>query len=290
MKPSPFIYHDPKTLAEATDLLGRLENARLLAGGQSLMPMMNFRFVQPDHLIDLNGIDPLFELRAEGDRMSFGAMVRQRTLERTPEVRRSFPIVPLALGHVGHLQTRNRGTIGGSLSHFDPSAELCNIAALFDAELVLAAKHGERVLSFAEFGLGYLTTAIQPNELLREIRLRAWPAGHGYAFEEFALRHGDFAVCAVSCVMLLRPAGDIGQVAIAVSGVDTAPVRLREAEQALIGQRPNHETYRAAGEIAGRLEAMSDTYVTADYRRHLARILTYRALEGAVARATRRAA
>src|SRR3546814_4826629 len=134
MKPSPVTYRDPKTLAEATDLLGRLENARLLAGGQSLMPMMNFRFVQPDHLIDLNGIDQLFELRAAGDRVSFGAMVRQRTLESAAEVRRSFPIVPLALAHVGHLQTRNRGTFGGSLSHFDPSAELCNLAALFDAE------------------------------------------------------------------------------------------------------------------------------------------------------------
>lgn len=290
MKPAPFAYHDPKTLAEAVDLLANLENARLLAGGQSLMPMMNFRFVQPDHLIDLNGVESLFAIRAEGERMSFGAMVRQHTLETAAEVRRHFPIMPLALSHVGHIQTRNRGTFGGSLSHFDPSAELCNLAALFDGELVLAKKGGERAVRFADFGLGYLTTAIQPDELLREIRLRPWPADHGYGFEEFALRHGDFAVCAVSCLLLMRPSGEIAQAAIAVSGVATTPVRLREAEQALVGQRPGHESFRAAGEIAGKLEAMSDSYVTAEYRQHLARILTYRALESAAARLTRRAA
>ena len=283
MKPSPFVYHDPTTVAEVGDLLSRLEDARLLAGGQSLLPMMNFRVVQPSHLIDLNNVAELSFLRQGPERIAMGALTRQRFLERSPEVRALCPIVPLALSHVGHRQTRARGTIGGSLCHFDPSAELCNLAALFEAELVLASKGGERVVPFEEFAVGYLTTAIEPNEFLHEVRFRVWPHNHGYAFEEFSMRHGDFAICAVSCLMCLGAAGEIDAVAIAVSGVSPVPVRLRTAEAMAVGQMPGHELFRAAGMLAAEIEAMSDAYVTADYRRHLARVLTYRALESAAA-------
>jgi aerobic carbon-monoxide dehydrogenase medium subunit len=245
--------------------------------------MMNFRVVQPSNLIDLNNVAELSFLGERPEGIAIGALTRQRFLERSPEVRALCPIVPLALSHVGHRQTRARGTIGGSLCHFDPSAELCNLAALFDAELVLASKGGERVVPFEEFAVGYLTTAIEPTEFLREIRFPTWPADHGYAFEEFSMRHGDFAICAVSCLMRLGAGGEIAALAIAVSGVSPVPVRLRAAEELAVGQVPGHELFRAAGVLASEIEAMSDAYVTAEYRRHLARVLTYRALESAAA-------
>ncbi len=281
MKPALFKYHDPRTIAEAVDLLATHEDARVLAGGQSLVPMLNFRFVQPGHLIDLNGVEELNFIGRAGEGLSFGAMTRQRTLERSGGVADVAPIIPLALRHVGHRQTRARGTIGGSLCHFDPSAELCNLAALFDARLVLASKGGERELAFVDFGLGYLSTAAEPGELLKEIRFGHWPAGHGFAFEEFSMRHGDFAICAVSCLSTLRPSGEIDDIAISVSGVSPTPVRLREAEASMKGREPGRDVFRAAAEKASELEAMSDAYVTAAYRKHLARILTFRALEKA---------
>jgi carbon-monoxide dehydrogenase medium subunit len=281
MKPAPFTYHDPRTIEDAVSLIAEHEDARLLAGGQSLVPMLNFRFVQPAHLIDLNGVEALNFISRAGDDVTIGAMTRQRTLERSSGIADVAPIIPLALSHVGHRQTRARGTLGGSLCHFDPSAELCNLAALFDAELVLARKGGERRVRFSQFGLGYLSTAAAPDELLKEVRLKHWPHGHGFAFEEFSMRHGDFAICAVSCLVTLRASGEIDDIAIAVSGVSPTPVRLREVEVAMRGQRPSRDLFRAAAEKASALEATSDAYVTAAYRKHLARILTFRAIEKA---------
>ncbi|MYZ48584.1 FAD binding domain-containing protein [Propylenella binzhouense] len=290
MKPSPFTYHDPQSVAETAAILSEVEDCRLLAGGQSLMPMMNFRFVQPSNLVDLNGVRELAFVREDAGRIAFGAMTRQRTLERSAGLRESCPIIPLALSHVGHRQTRARGTIGGSLCHFDPSAELCNLAALHEAELVLARRGGERALPFAEFGVGYLTTAVEPDEFLREVRFRRWPQGHGYAFEEFAMRHGDFAICAISCLVTLAPSGAVDDIAIAVSGVGAVPFRLGEAEASARGERPGHDLYRALATAASKVEAMSDSYVSAGYRQHLARILTYRAVKSAVENAGMRAA
>ena len=281
MKPAPFTYHDPGSIAEAVDLLAKHEDVRLLAGGQSLVPMMNFRFVQPAHLVDLNGVEELNFVGRAGADMTLGAMTRQRTLERSSGIAEFSPVIPLALRHVGHRQTRARGTVGGSLCHFDAAAELCNLAALFDAELVLAKKGGERRLRFSDFARGYLSTAVEPGELLTEIRLQHWPHGHGFAFEEFAMRHGDFAICAVSCLATMHASGEIAEIAIAVSGVSPEPVRLHDVEAAMKGQRPSRDLLRMAAETAGALEAMSDAYVTAAYRKHLARILVFRALEKA---------
>jgi carbon-monoxide dehydrogenase medium subunit len=284
MKPARFAYHDPATLADALALLAEKEDSRLLAGGQSLMPMMNFRFVQPAHLIDLNRVEGLDVIKVEGSSLTLGAMARQRQIQNDAAVRQACPIMLEALSHVGHRQTRARGTIGGSLSHFDPSAELCNMAALHDAELVLARKGSERTLAFGDFGLGYLTTATEPDEMLREVRLKRWPQPHGYAFEEFAMRHGDFAICAVSCLLTLTGRGTIDNIALAVSGVAPVPQRLRTFEAHARGQAPSHELYRKAATQAAAIEATSDAYTTADYRRHLARIFTYRAMQTAVAR------
>jgi carbon-monoxide dehydrogenase medium subunit len=284
MKPARFTYHDPAAIADVLTLLAEHEESRLLAGGQSLMPMMNFRFVQPAHLIDLNRVEELGFIRADADTLALGAMTRQRQIQRDANVQQACPIMIEALSHVGHRQTRARGTIGGSISHFDPSAELCNMAALHDAQFVLARKGSQRTLGFDQFARGYLTTAIEPDEMLQEIHLHRWAKPQGFAFEEFAMRHGDFAICAVSCLVTLTGSGDIDAVAIAVSGVAPTPQRLRSFEAMARGQTPGHALYREAALKAAAIEAMSDAYTTADYRSHLARVLTYRALEKAVAR------
>jgi carbon-monoxide dehydrogenase medium subunit len=202
-------------------------------------------------------------------------------------VERAFPIMHEALKHVGHRQTRNRGTFGGSLCHLDPSAELVNMAALHDGVLEAASSGKRRTIKMTDWVSGAMTHSLAPGELLTTIELRAWPAGHGYAFEEFARRHGDFAIAAVGCLITLDTSGTIGRAALCVSGFGPAPVRVEAAERLLTGEQPSHEVFRAAAVAAEELDAMSDVYVTSAYRKHLARILTYRALERAVARAMR---
>jgi aerobic carbon-monoxide dehydrogenase medium subunit len=287
MKPPPFAYHDPTTLDEAAELLGRLDNALPLAGGQSLMPMLNFRVVAPDHLIDLNRIEALSYIAFANGSGRFGAMTRQRDLEFSPDVKRAFPIMHEALKHVGHRQTRNRGTFGGSLCHLDPSAELVNMVALHDGVLEAASSGKRRTIEMTDWVSGAMTYSLAPGELLTAIELRTWPEHHGYAFEEFARRHGDFAIAAVGCLLTLGTNGHIEKAALCVSGLGPAPMRVEAAERLLVGEQPSHEVFRAAAEAAEALEAMSDVYVTSAYRKHLARILTYRALERAVAGAMR---
>jgi carbon-monoxide dehydrogenase medium subunit len=290
MKPPPFVYHDPATVAEATELLGRLDNAVVLAGGQSLMPMLNFRVVTPDHLIDINRITPLSHISIVGPLCRFGAMTRQRDLEFSADVTRVFPIIPEALQHVGHRQTRNRGTFGGSLCHLDPAAELVNLVALHDGVLQATNRAGARPIRMADWITGIMTHSMEPGEMLAGIDLRIWPQGHGYAFEEFARRHGDFAIAAVGCLIDLAADGTIARAALCVSGLGPAPVRVTKAERLLVGQLPSHEAFRAAAVEAEAIDAASDIYVSGAYRQHLARILTYRALERAVARGHERRA
>src|SRR5262249_40742818 len=160
--PAPFTYHDPRTVAEACDLLATHENARLLAGGQSLMPMMNFRYVMPDHLIDLNKVGELAYIRIENGTLRIGAMTRQRALEVSIQIGECCPILHAALAHVGHRQTRNRGTLGGSLCHLDPSAELVNVTALLDGTVHAVSSRGTRDLAFSDFAAGYMTTNLAP--------------------------------------------------------------------------------------------------------------------------------
>jgi carbon-monoxide dehydrogenase medium subunit len=284
MKPPPFVYHDPSTVDEAAELLARLENAVALAGGQSLMPMLNFRVVAPDHLVDLNGIEALSFIDIADGVGRFGAMTRQRNLEFSPDVARAFPIMQEALRQVGHRQTRNRGTFGGSLCHLDPSAELVNMVALHDGVLEAASHKGRRRIAIADWTAGIMTNALAPGELLAGIELKTWPAGHAFAFEEFARRHGDFAIAAVGCLVTLAANGTIEKAALCVSGIGPAPVRVVAAERLLAGAKPSHEALRDAAVEAEALDAMSDAFVSGRYRKHLARILTYRALERALAR------
>lgn len=284
MKPAPFTYHDPKTVAEAADLLGRLENARVLAGGQSLMPMMNFRYVMPDNIIDINGIAELAYIRNSGGKLSFGAMTRQREIEFSDEVKAACPIITEALHWVGHRQTRNRGTIGGSVCHMDPSAEMCAVTALLDGTLTARSNSGERKIAMAEFGQGFMSTALTEAEMLTDITVPLWPKGHGYAYEEFARRHGDFAIAA-SGVLVEVAGGTIKRASIVVSGVRPNPVRLTAAETALVGQKPSDKLAEDVAVEAGKIDAMEDAYVTADYRKHLGQVMVKRALKRAFARA-----
>jgi len=285
MKPAPFIYHDPRSLNEAVGMLASLDNARVLAGGQSLMPMMNFRYVMPDHLIDLNKVGALAYLRFEGAALHIGAMTRQRELELSAEIGARCPLLHEALAHVGHRQTRNRGTIGGSLCHLDPSAELVNVTALLGGTLHAASPRGARDIAFAEFAAAYMTTSLEADELLAGITLPLPDRRCGYAFVEFARRHGDFAIVACSALLGLDRNGDIKEAALALSGLGHAPVRPAAIERALIGQKPAGAAFKAAAAEAAKLDATADAYVTAVYRQHLARVLTFRALEQAARRA-----
>ncbi len=286
MKPPPFSYHDPRTVADVIGLLSTLENAKLLAGGQSLMPMLNFRYVQPDHIIDLNRVEGLSYIRETADGMEVGAMTRQRDLEFSELVERRFPLIHEAIPSIGHRQTRNRGTIGGSLCHLDPSAELVSCAMTLDAHVVVEGPGGRREIAFKNFPAGYLTPAVEPDEVLTAIRFEAWPAGHGYAFEEFARRHGDFAIVSAAVLLLVDGAGRITRAAVTLGGMGTAPVRASELEAALIGTAPDTEFLRKACESCRGFEALDDVHAPASYRQHLATVMSRRALQKAYARAT----
>jgi carbon-monoxide dehydrogenase medium subunit len=285
MKPAPFKYHDPRSVADLTGLLATLENAKLLAGGQSLGPMLNFRFVMPDHLIDLNRIPELAYVRREKDVLEIGAMTRQRALEHSDEVKRACPVMAEALSWVGHAQTRNRGTIGGSLAHLDPSAELPGVCALYDATLTVAGRKGERKVPMPDWGVSFMTPNLEPDEVLTGISLRLWHEPHGHAFVEFARRHGDFAIAAVGCLVALGADGNARRVALSLVGLANAPIRLASAEMMLTGTDLSEKAIAAAAAEVAKLDALEDAHVSAAYRKRLAGVLVGRAVRQAAERA-----
>jgi aerobic carbon-monoxide dehydrogenase medium subunit len=284
MKPPLFSYHDPRTIGDVVELLARLDNAKLLAGGQSLMPMLNMRFVLPDHVIDLNRVEGLSFIRDVDGALEIGGMTRQRELEFSDVVRRRCPLMTEAICLVGHRQTRNRGTLGGSLCHLDPSAELVSVAAALDATVIVAGPNGQREIAFAEFPVAYMTPAIEPNEILTAVRFTPWPAGHGFAFVEFARRHGDFAITSAAVLLTADGAGKITRASVTIGGAAVTPVRATAVEQALVGKVPTPELMREACESCRTVEAIEDIHAPASYRQHLAAVLSRRALEKAVTR------
>jgi aerobic carbon-monoxide dehydrogenase medium subunit len=292
MKPSEFEYHAPTSLEEAVALLARLPDAKVLAGGQSLMPMMNFRYLMTSHLIDLNGIPALSGIEVRDGRLRIGSMTRQRDIELAAPVIRHAPIIREAYGLVSHKQIRNRGTYGGSLCQLDPSSEQPCFTSVLDGVLSIAGLDGDRVrmreLPMADWAVTYMTPALQEGELLAGVSLEIWPPGHGYAFEEFARRHGDYAIVGVAALCTADAAGRLDRVALAVCGVAAGPVRLRAAESALRGLAADEDAGRLAGDAARQIEVMSDAHVGTDYRQHLAGILTERALRTAFSRLNRR--
>jgi carbon-monoxide dehydrogenase medium subunit len=281
MKPPPFSYHDPRTIADAVSLLGGLDNARALAGGQSLMPMLNMRFVQPDHIIDLNRVEGLSYIRLSGSVIEIGAMTRQRDIEFSNVIRRRCPLMFDAIRHVGHRQTRNRGTLGGSLCHLDPSAELVSVAAALDATVTVAGSNGSRDIEFDSFPAGYMAPAIEPNELVIGARFPLWPERHGHAFVEFSRRHGDFAIVSAAVLLTDDGAGKITRASVTLGGMGIGPVRARQVEQTLIGQVPTDKLLRETCESCRKLDAIDDIHASASYRQHLAAVLSRRALEQA---------
>lgn len=284
MKPAPFTYHDPTSVDELVALLGTVEDAKLLAGGQSLMPMLNLRLAQPDHVIDLNTVAGLADIEATSTGVRVGAMVRQASLMKSAELAGMMPVLTDALHWVGHFQTRTRGTIGGSLSHLDPAAELPAVALLYDAELTVIGPDGSRVVPIREWPIAYMIPNLGEDEVLTSIDFTSWGESHGHAFEEFARRYGDFAIVAVGALLAVRD-GVITRAAVALAGTQPTPQRLDDIEAALIGQTVGPDTFRAAAEMARTREAMSDSYTSARYRQRLAGVLLERALTKAASRA-----
>jgi carbon-monoxide dehydrogenase medium subunit len=285
VKPPAFAYHDPATIEEAIGLLGRLDNARLLAGGQSLMPMLNMRYAFPDHLIDLNRIEALAGITEDDGMLRIGAMTRQRDIADHPLVRSRLPLMIEALGHVGHRQTRNRGTIGGSLCHLDPAAELVAVASNLDATIEIAGSGGTRMLAMAEFPVGFMTPAIEPDEMVTAVHLPLPAPGHGHSFLEMARRHGDFAIVSVAVILALDPAGRIDHCAVTLGGAAAVPLRMAEAEAILADGDPGPALFKRAAATARTIEALEDAQVPAWYRRQIAETLMERALTAAYARA-----
>jgi carbon-monoxide dehydrogenase medium subunit len=279
LKPAPFVYHAPASLADALDLMSSCANARALAGGQSLMPMLNFRVAAPDHLIDLNRISSLAYIKEEKGVIAIGAMTRQRDIETSDLVAQRLPLLAEAIRHVGHRQTRNRGTLGGSLAHLDPAAELPTIATAFDAEIQVSSKTGTRSLQMREFAKGMLTTTLASDELITEVRFRPWPEGHGHAFVEFARRHGDFAIASAAALVLVAN-GRVERVSLTLGGVAATPIRVSKAEKSMTSADHIEEAASHCAEI----EALEDPVYPAWYRRKLAVTLARRALERAIAR------
>jgi len=278
MKPPDFSYHDPRTTADVIGLLSTLENAKLLAGGQSLMPMLNMRFVLPDHVIDLNRVDGLSYIKERGDTFEIGAMTRQRDIEFSQAVKSKCPLMHEAITQVGHRQTRNRGTLGGSLCHLDPSAELVSVAAALDAKVSVAGKNGIRTIDFAEFPVAYMTPAIELDEMLTAVAFPCWGSRHGYAFVEFARRHGDFAIVSAAALIEEDASGRVTRASVTLGGMGPAPVRARDVERALIGEKIEEKRLTDICESLRSLDAVDDIHAPASYRQQLATVLPRRAL------------
>lgn len=289
MKPAPFRYFAPSTLAEALALTAEHgATAKLLAGGQSLIPAMNFRLAQPALLIDLNRVAELAQLQAAADGgVAAGAMVRQRTLERSALVARQAPLLAAALPHIAHVQIRNRGTLGGSLAHADPAAELPAVAVALDATLELQSAYSTRTVAAADFYLGLFATELAEDEILTQVRLPALPPATGCGFAEFARRRGDYALAGACALLELDSAGRCRTARLVFFSVGETPVLAPSAAAALLGATPTPALLAEAARAAAQLDIdpLGDIHAGAAYRRHLAQVLARRALGDALAAA-----
>lgn len=288
MKPAPFDYFAPESVEEAVSLLAEHGGeAKILAGGQSLMPLLNMRLARPVALIDASRLAELDYIREANGRLRIGSMTCKRAVERSALVRRRQPLLHAGTLLVAHPQIRNRGTVGGSLAHADPAAEYPALAVALDAELRVVGPDGERSVGAADFFVSTLTTALEPTELLTEVRFPALPKRTGWSCLEVARRHGDFAMAGVAATLTLDRKGRCAGARIALFGVGPKPLRARDAEETLIGEEPGERLFAQAGQKASAdvAEPPSDVHASAEYRRHLAQVLTRRALAEAAARA-----
>jgi aerobic carbon-monoxide dehydrogenase medium subunit len=279
MKLPDFKYEAPATVAEATLLLAEHQDeASLLAGGQSLIPLLAMRLAHPAVLIDINGVDELSGVSVTGGRVAIGALTREYVAEESATVAETVPLLTAALPLIGHEAIRSRGTLGGSLAHADPAAELPAVARALDAEFVVRSESGERVIPAAEWFQGYLTTARRPDEILVEVRFPVAEPGTGVAFQEVSRRHGDFAMVGLAASLTVTD-GTITDARLAFSGVADVPVRAAEAESLLVGQQPSAELFaEAARQSAAALDPPADLHGSSDYRKKVAAALVRRAL------------
>ena len=282
MKLPDFSYEAPATVAEAIALLAQYQDeASLLAGGQSLIPLLALRLARPAVLVDINGLDELSGVSVMDGQVVVGAMTREYMAEESETVVANLPLLASALPLIGHEAIRSRGTIGGSLAHADPAAELPAVARALDAEFVVRSQSGERVIPAAEWFVGYLTTARRPDEIIVEVRFPVAEPGTGVAFQEVARRHGDFAMVGLATSLTLAD-GAITDARLAFSGVADIPVRAPEAESLLVGQQPTPELFaEAARRAAAPLDPPSDLHGSSDYRKQVAAALVRRGLQAA---------
>ena len=286
MKPPRFEYHRAGSVDEVVALLAEYaDEAKVLAGGQSLVPLLSLRLARPSHLVDINRVADLATI-GNGNGLTVGATVRHRTIERSDVVRTANPLVAHAVRFIGHSAIRNRGTIGGSIAHADPAAELPAVLLVLDGEVEARGARGTRTVPASALFEGFLTTSLEPDELLTAVRVPAWPAGTGWSFQEFSRRSGDFAIVGVAATVRLDGNGNVGEARLAFSGVDQVPVRATAAESLLAGATPSDELWKSAAHAAAApLEPASDIHGSAAYRKHLAAGLAERALREAHDRA-----
>ena len=293
MKPPRFRYDDPVTIEEVLGLLASHgDGAKILAGGQSLMPMLNFRLARPSRVIDINRVAALATVTSPPEAgLRIGALVRQRTLERSALIRERSPLIAQAMPFVGHLQIRTRGTLGGNLAHADPASELPAVMVALGAELTVRSAGGRRTIAAEDFFVAALTTALAPNELLTEVALPPWPSRTGSSLHEVAKRHGDFALGGVAATLTLDAQGRVAGARIVCFGVGPRPMRVADAERSLVGGAPSAAAFAEAGRLAAAgIDPSDDIHASGTYRKRLAGVLTARALAAALASATERAA
>jgi carbon-monoxide dehydrogenase medium subunit len=284
MKPAPFVRHVPRTLDEALKTLAEVapQDGRVLAGGQSLVPIMAFRLAKPAHLVDINEVAGLDRLAIEGDRLVIGARVRHGAFHKPLFGGPLAGLLALVVRHIAHYPIRMRGTFCGSLAHADPASEWCLVAATLDGEIVAKSLKGERVIAAKDFFEGIMATSLREDELLAEARLQVLPDGTKFGFNEFSRRAGDFAMSAALVTYRLAD-GKIAEPRVGVGGAESSPRRIAEAEQALAGQTPGDKAFRAAAEAAANaIDPLVDHQTDAEYRRDLVRAVVRRALEASV--------
>lgn len=284
MRPPPFAYADPQSVDEATGALAQYgDDAQILAGGQSFVPLLNFRLARPDYIVDINKISALDYIKSTSDGLAIGALTRHRAVEQSDLVRDTCPLLHQAIRHVGHIQIRNRGTIGGSLAHADPAAELPAVVTALGGRLHLRSASGERKLGSDEFFLAHLTTAMEAEEMLVAVELPAWPAGSGACFAEFSRRQGDFALVGAGAVLAVDSDGRVARVGLSLMGTGGRPFDgAAIASGILRGEKPDAARIEeVAKRIGENVDPDSDIHAPADYRKHLAGVMTRRALLGA---------
>lgn len=290
MKPAPFDYYRPGTLDEAVQLLAQCgDEGKLLAGGQSLVPILNMRLAVPQCLIDINALEELSYVRVEDDWLKIGSLTRQRQLEVSTVIRNKAPLLAEAIPFIGHMQTRNRGTIGGSLVHADPTAELALSCLALDSVAVITSSTARREVNLRDFFLTFLTTDVAQDEVLTEIKLPIGSLPDGSAFTEYSRRHGDFALVDTACVLDVDDSQQITDVRLVVGGVDAVPVLVEDVAAVLIGEQLSNSLLKKVGEIVVlNVDPESDLHASREYRLHLARVFAEKTLETAYGRATER--